>query len=65
VVVKRQLRVIFGSTNKYIVYMKNSKLKHIKKYTEAIETSCQTPGANYNIAIKDDNIDCVINLIRS
>ncbi len=31
-------------------------MKHIKKFTEAVKTKCQTPDAQFKIDIKDDGI---------
>lgn len=35
---------------------------HIKKFTEAVKTECQTPEANYNIVINDDKISVEVEL---
>lgn len=37
-------------------------MKHIKKFTEAVRTECQTPEAKYNIEISDDKVSVQVEL---
>ena len=37
-------------------------MKHIKRFTEAVRTECQTPDANYNIEISDDKVSVEVEL---
>lgn len=37
-------------------------MKHIRKFTEAVKTECQTPEANYNIEINTDKVSVEVEL---
>ena len=37
-------------------------MRHIKKFTEAVKTECQTPEANYNIEINSDKVSVEVEL---
>ena len=39
-----------------------NRMRHIKKFNEAVRTECQTGGAVYKIDISEDNITAVVNL---
>lgn len=40
-------------------------MKRIKKFTEAIETECQTPGCKFKTDISDNKISVEIDLPKS
>lgn len=37
-------------------------MKHIKNFTEAVKTECQTPDAQFNIEINDSSVSVKVDL---
>lgn len=37
-------------------------MKHIRKFTEAVKTECQTPDAQFNIEISTDKVSVEVEL---
>jgi hypothetical protein len=37
-------------------------MKHIRKFTEAVKTECQTPEANFNIEIGENKVSVEVEL---
>jgi hypothetical protein len=51
--------IINKYTKKKLIY---TSMKHIRKFTEAVKTECQTPEANYNIEINTDKVSVEVEL---